>query len=143
MTFKALLTLCCVVFLSGCVASSTDPSVGKSDFAKLQQWSENVEQLEQQLLQIKPKSEEEAVKLLDNLFDQAVLQAKALDLRYVEVKNLRDKVVEGLGYQRVVMRSMISPKYTSDNAQAFYQKAEGLAAEVETLYEKLEKEFAK
>lgn len=139
---KWLLPACFGVLLGACVATTSDPAVGKADFAKLEQWSQNVELLEQQLAKTKPESEEEAVKLLDGLFDQAIGQAKALNLRHIKVIELRDKVVQGLGYQRLVMRSMISPKYAAEtNVDEFYAKAESLAEEVEGLYEKLGKAF--
>lgn len=138
---KWLFPICFGALLAACVATTTDPAVGKADFAKLEQWAENVEKLEEQLSEQEPKSQDEAVKLLDSLFDQAIKQAKALELRHTEVTELRNKVVEGLGYQRVVMRSMLSPKYSAENMDDIYLKAERFEREVDVLYEKLRETF--
>lgn len=142
MKLKVFFAFMLSLLIAACVSTTRDPTVGKADFAKLEQWFEQVQVLEGQLVQTEPKSEQEAVQLLDNVFDKAISTAENLSLSHVAVRDLRDKVVESLGYQRFVTRSMISPKYVAENSQAFYEKAEKLAVEVETLYEKLEREFA-
>lgn len=138
---KWFLPICLGALLAACVTTTNDPAVGKTDFAKLEQWAKNIENLEEKLSQKEPQSQDEAVKLLDELFDQAISQAKALDLRHVEVLELRDKVVQGLGYQRIVMRSMLSPKYAAEKTDEIYLKAERLEEEVDGLYEKLSETF--
>lgn len=140
---KWLLLACFGTLLAACVATTSDPAVGKADFAKLEQWLQNVERLlEQDLAKAKPENEEEAVKLIEGLFEQAISQAKALHLRHIEVIELRDKLVQGLDYQHPVLRSMISPVYmTETNVDEFYSTVERLAEEIEELYEKLSKTF--
>ncbi|MFA9487933.1 MULTISPECIES: hypothetical protein [unclassified Mannheimia] len=147
-------SLMAIFALCACSQTTTNPSIGKSDFIKYQQWIE-AEPLKDEPDMQEPETPEKIEKFLDKNFDRYIQQGKALAISHKEVKELRDRTVKHIDtYMREYMKLYVLSfgcnganaycKSLEPRANAFKQKAQNMEAEISSMekeYERLAKQF--
>ncbi len=155
--FNYFVAVLFALLLAGCaVQTTTDSSVGKADYQKFVTWLNNSEDaadnddwFEKEFIK-HPKpttAEEEEERLrtvLDKRFNEIIRSAKALTLRHVEVRRLRDISVEMTELSKHIILAMYVPtKENVEKMEALMPRFEQLELEGEALSEKLDKAFGK